>query len=131
MKKTNFLAVIMILVAGFILCSFNSINQDKDFTLVKDICKSQYNISNIKVFQGFSEKNDKLVSTRKNKNYIVVEKIESISQGNQKGIDKEGQIIRYNKEIKKGQKVISYCVYNPNTNYCDDVAWVVDSEQIR
>ena len=131
MKRTNIILIIAILVTSFILCSAKSVDKDKDFTLVKEICKSQYNISNIKVFEGFSEKNDKLVTTRKNKNYIVVEKIKSISQGNQKGIDKEGQVIKYNKEIAKGQEVISYCIYNPNTNYFDDISWVVDSEQIR
>ena len=41
------------------------------------------------------------------------------------------QNIKYNKKVKKGKRVISYCIYSPYNNYCDGVDFVVDNKMVR
>lgn len=47
------------------------------------------------------------------------------------GYSKKGEYVKYNKKVKKGKKAISYFIYNPETNYCDDVVAVIDCGKIR
>lgn len=39
--------------------------------------------------------------------------------------------IAYNKRVRKGKHVTSYCVWNPCNSYCDDVEAVADNGKIR
>lgn len=68
---------------------------------------------------------------RKGKKFIVVEKIISYSSGKRYGLTKQGWYIGYNKKVPKGKKVISYFIYNPNSNAPDDYLWIVDNKTYR
>ena len=62
---------------------------------------------------------------------LLVEITESVSDGGRYGTDTEGYIIYYNRDIPEGYQVTSYIVYNPYTQYGDDVVAVVDSGMVR
>ena len=76
-----------------------------------------------------------IVDSRKNKPYIVVTKTVSVSDGKGHGWykTKDGNkyIIGYNKRVPRGKRVTSYCIWNPKTDYCDDVLYVVDNRTFR
>lgn len=59
---------------------------------------------------------------RKGKRHIYVWKLISRSQG-KNGKCKYG-VIAYDRTFKKGVKVVSYLIYNPDNNACDDVVKV-------
>jgi hypothetical protein len=126
MKKNIFTIVMILLVTVAIN---TSIYASTDFSLVKNVCNN-YN-KPIKMISGYSEKNTNIIGNRKNKNYIIVEKVISFSSGNNFGYDKYNYFIKYNKKVKKNKKVISYLIYNPNTNYLDDIIYIVDNGMIR
>lgn len=71
-----------------------------------------------------------IMENRANTNIVYVEKFVSYSRGKY-GYSKNGERIKYNKKVKKGKKVTSYIIYNPYTNYCDDVIAVIDNHKIR
>lgn len=75
--------------------------------------------------------------TRKGKRIVYVEFLKSNARGNLQGkrrswgITTKGSYITYNRRVKKGKRVTSYCIWNPNSNYTDDVVAVVDNGFIR
>lgn len=75
--------------------------------------------------------------TRKGKRIVYVEVLKSNARGNLQGkrrswgITTKGSYITYNRRVKKGKRVTSYCIWNPNSNYTDDVVEVVDNGFIR
>lgn len=77
----------------------------------------------------------KLIEHRKGKPYVLVTKVVSVSDGSDHGwyTTNEGYtyIIGYNKRVPKGKKVTSYIIWNPKTNYEDDVLYVVDNRMYR
>lgn len=93
--------------------------------IVKQLCKS------LKKPIKFVPINSKKILHRKNKNYIVVEKVVSYSSGKKYGYTKEGYYIAYNKKVPKNKKVVSYFIYNPKTNYFDDILWAIDNNTYR
>ena len=101
-------------------------------SLVKEYCRKHYSECKIKYF-NYKNYDDSIMLHRANTGIVYVEKFVSYSDGKRKksGHSKEGWYICYNKGVKKGKKVISYCIYNPYTNYCDDVTAVVDNKKIR
>ena len=75
----------------------------------------------------------KVVDNRREKPYIVVSKVYSISDGTGYGwygtkTKGTNYIIAYNKRVPKGKRVLSYVIWNPKTNYCDDILYVVDNK---
>lgn len=128
MKKIITIALIMILTIG--VCFINTDNvlakTKTNRQIATQYCKTHYSEKSIKFVKEYS----KLIDDRKNKPYVVVEKVVSKSKGNY-GCDSKGYHIAYNKYHKKNSKVVSYVIYNPYTNYCDDVVAVVDSHMIR
>ena len=126
---TKFLVLLITCVLAIIIgtvSSFAVTTQKTNETLVKSYCTKYYKGYKIKYFTKW---NEKTMLHRKGKKVIYVEKMISYSKGKY-GYTKEGCYIRYNKKVKKGKKVISYCIYNPRTNYCDDVVAVVDNNMI-
>ena len=93
--------------------------------LVKQFCKEHYGNTKIKYVKNPSYKR---ITHRKGT--VLVEIIKSKSKGRY-GVTRNGCRIKYNKKVKKGKKVTSYCIYNPHNNYCDDVVAVVDNKKIR
>lgn len=61
----------------------------------------------------------------------IVEVVQSWSDGESGGYDKDGYYIAYNKDVPVGEEVWSVVVYNPLTDYCDDVIAVYDNGMWR
>lgn len=95
--------------------------------LVREYCRKHYPKQTIRIVYKY---NPKVMENRKGKNVVYVERFVSYSRGKY-GYSKKGEYVRYNKKVKKGKKVISYFIYNPKTNYCDDVVAVIDCGKIR
>ena len=129
-KKVVFLAGVVLIMFFFICVPVSHATTNKG--IAKEFCKTHYPECKIKFF-NYKNYNDKVMLHRANKGIVYVEKFVSYSDGKRKksGHSKEGWYICYNKGVKKGKKVISYCVYNPYTNYCDDVTAVIDNHKIR
>lgn len=96
-------------------------------SLYKSYCKKNYPKYTIKVITKY---NPKTMENRKDKKIVYVEKFISYSKGKY-GYSKKGEYVKYNKKVKKGKKVVSYFIYNPYTNYCDDVVAVIDNNMLR
>ncbi len=62
---------------------------------------------------------------------MIVEVVDSWSDGDESGYDKDGAYIAYNIPVPKGEHVRSIVVYNPCTDYCDDVIAVYDNGMWR
>lgn len=109
-----------------------------NWQIVKQLCKES-GYTKIKLIES-NKTTDKafwrIVDNRNGKKYIVVEKIVSVSDGSGHGWYSTGTkgsryIIGYNKKIPKGRKVTSYVIWNPGSNECDDVLFVVDNKTWR
>ena len=127
MKKNFFILIISILFVLLLFPTSVNVNAKSDYEITKEVVQKKYK-KPIKLLKKY---NAKIVCDRKNKKYVVVEKVVSISNGKGGGFDKDGYYIAYNKKVKKGKKVVSYLVYNPKTNYEDDVVFVIDNNKIR
>ena len=90
-----------------------------------------YKCKNVQIMHVRTEKNldkfNKLVSHRKGK--ILVEIVEGTVLDNKgNGKDSMGYYVGYNKsQFKKGDRVQSIFVYNPENNYIDDVVFRCDT----
>lgn len=131
MKRNPFAPIVFIL---FVICivsvTFSSCANSvdtKNNKLVREYCKKHYPKYTIRVIDKYDAK---VIENRKGKKIVFVEKFVSYSKGNY-GYSKKGEYVKYNKKVKKGKKVISYFIYNPETNYCDDVVAVIDCGKIR
>lgn len=108
-----------------------------NYELMKQTVRKHYPGKKIRLINGdgWEDKTWKVILSRKNKNYVVVEKCTSIGNGTKHGWrkTKDGNkyIIGYNKKVPKGKKVVSYIIWNPYTDYCDDVTYVVDNKKVR
>jgi len=109
-----------------------------NWEITKELCRKQ-GYKKIKLIDSNNTTDKaawKIILHRKNKNYIVVEKVVSISDGTGYGwystkTKGTNYIIGYNKIIPKGRKVTSYVIWNPANNTEDDVLYVVDSRTYR
>ena len=133
MKKIimNSLIVVIAIAIVFSFTTTNTFAKGKAKTnkqIVKEYRNKHFKGYKIKYFKKWDEKK---MTNRKGKKILYVEKMVSYSKGKKYGYTKDGCYIRYNKKVKKGKKVISYCIYNPKTNYIDDVIAVVDNKKIR
>lgn len=79
----------------------------------------------------FVKMGDKRIDNRKGKKTVYIEKLVSKSRGSYGYTIKGHYYIKYNKKVKKGNKVVSYLLWNPYTNYIDDVVAIVDCKKIR
>lgn len=97
------------------------------------IAFAQVNYPNCKVkIITMNKKNWKKILKRKNKNIVYVEKCVTKSSGKNYGYTIKGHnYVAYNCKVKKNTKVTSYFVYNPYTNYSDDIVAVVDNKMVR
>lgn len=96
--------------------------------IAKKYAKAHYANCKVKFFRHY---NFKRMTNRKGTKVVWIEQIYSKSKGNGYGVTENGSILAYNKKVKKGKRVVSYCIYNPYTNYTDDVVAVVDNKKIR
>lgn len=109
-----------------------------NWQIAKELCRKQgYNrIKLIDENNMTDEKFWRVLDNRKGKPYIVVSKVLSVSDGTGYGwystkTKGTNYIIGYNKKIPKGKRVRSYVIWNPNSNECDDILYVVDSLKYR
>lgn len=119
----NIISFILIIAFCVGACSWSV--ADKDLKNVNDFCKKNYPQMKMKIVSL-----DELPDNRTKSNCVYIEKIVSFSNG-KSGTTTDGFYIAYNKRVPKGQKVISYAIWNPYTNYCDDVVQVFDNGTSR
>lgn len=111
--------------------AITDIKKNKDLYLTYRYIEKHYKGCSIKfIKEGKQWQNIKL-KTRKGKNIVYIEVIKSVSRGGWGRTTKYGCYIKYNKPVHKGNKVTSYCIYNPDTNFWDDVTVVIDNGIIR
>ena len=132
MKRNPFVPIVAILSIITILITttpiFAQVPQKKtNEQIMREYCRKNYPKYTINVFTKY---NPKVIENRKGKNIVYVERFVSYSRGTY-GYSKKGEYVKYNKKVRKGKKVISYFVYNPKTNFCDDVVAVIDCKKIR
>ena len=107
------------------------IKKSKDLYLTYRYIEKHYKGCSIKfIKEGKQWQNIKL-KTRKGKHIVYIEVIKSVSRGRWGSTTKYSCYIKYNKPVRKGNKVASYCIYNPNTNFWDDVTTVIDNGMTR
>ena len=133
-----YVILISLLISIFILdTAVVDAKSMSDKQIVKEYCKHNYKGYKVKYFTQW---NDKVMSHRANKNIVYVQIEKSISSGKKDsrngkywGYVKGQHFYKtwYNKKVKKGKEVKSYYIYNPNTNYEDDIVAVVDNKKIR
>lgn len=98
-----------------------------DKQLAKRWCAKHYPKCKVK----FVKEGDQRINIRKGKRIVYVEVVKSRSRGKRHGTTKLGYVIGYNINVHKGKSVTSYVIWNPYTDYCDDVVAVVDNGRIR
>jgi len=134
----KFLVIILILATVLTVAFPAEASQKTNWQITKELCKKS-GYSKIKVVNAnklIDKQFWKILDHRKGKSYIVVEKVVSVSDGTGYGWYSTGTkgtnyIIGYNKKVKKGKKVTSYVIWNPKTNICDDILYVVDNYKYR
>ena len=100
----------------------------KDLQLVNRFCRETYHkkpkiISQLNVtYYGLTH--------RKGRRYVYVIKFRSRSCGTY-GYTQNGSYVRYNDFVPYGKRTITYYIYNPNSNYEDDVAARVGNNKIK
>ena len=113
------------------------IQSEENYKLMKTTVRKHYGKKKIKLVNGngYEDKYWNVILHRKNKNYIVVEKVISKSDGTGYGWyrTKDGNkyIIGYNKKVPKGRRITSYIIWSPDSNECDVIDYVVDNGKVR
>lgn len=122
MKKILMLVLFLIL-----LCPFSAEAKNN-----RQIVAQLTHHKPIKIVEFRSKKGDYIISHRKNKKYVVVEKIVTFSNGKNGGWTKDGRyFMKYNKRVPRNRKVVSYIIYSTTSNKFDDILWVVDNKKFR
>ena len=136
-KRIAHLCIIVFALCICFLCWYNTSYATTDKQIVEKYVNKhypEYSIQYVPYASGLIEKRTQLKDT------VVVEKIKSVSTGKKDKRNKRywGKIVNnkkyhcwYNKKVAKGKKVTQYLVYNPYTDYCDDVVLVVDNKKSR
>ena len=127
-KKINIISIILavlILAVTVVPLQAQALTNKK---IAKRYAKSHYSECKIKFFRHY---NPEIIENRKGTKVVWIWKIYSKSNGGKIGTCDDGSMIAYNKKVKKGKRVVSYCIYNPYSNYCDDVVAVVDNKKVR
>lgn len=125
--KRNIIITLITLILLILASVPTFAETSSNYELMKSYCRNHYPKHKVVVFTKWNESK---MSHRANKKVVYVEKFVSYSKGKY-GYSKDGYYVKYNKKVKKGKKVISYFIYNPYTNYCDDVVAVIDNRRIR
>lgn len=130
----------LFILAAIMMFTLNPVtvkaNTNKDLSVAATYISRHYPGYKVR-FVPEGKPNTMKLRTRKGKRIVYVEILKSRAKGNLKGkrrswgITTKGSYITYNRRVKKGKRVTSYCIWNPNTNYTDDVVAVVDNGFIR
>ena len=117
---------LLILFAALLLAT--PVSAMSNMQLIKRYCKQNYPEKQIRIVQQ-GKLNYKQFTHRKGKRYVYVIKFRAKSRGDY-GITKTGSYIRFNNRVKKGKWVYMYYVYNPYSNYEDDVVARIGNSKI-
>ena len=130
----------LFILAAIMMFTLNPVsvkaNTNKDLSVATTYISRHYPGYKVR-FVSEGKPNTMKLRTRKGKRVVYVEVLKSRAKGNLQGkrrswgITTKGSYITYNRRVKKGKRVTSYCIWNPNTNYTDDVVAVVDNGFIR
>lgn len=130
----------LFILAAIMMFTLNPVtvkaNANKDLSVAATYISRHYPGYKVR-FVPEGKPNTMKLRTRKGKRVVYVEVLKSRAKGNLQGkrrswgITTKGSYITYNRRVKKGKRVTSYCIWNPNTNYTDDVVAVVDNGFIR
>ena len=130
----------LFILAAIMMFTLNPVsvkaNTNKDLSVATTYISRHYPGYKVR-FVPEGKPNTMKLRTRKGKRVVYVEVLMSHAKGNLKCklriwlITTKGSYITYNRRVKKGKRVTSYCIWNPNTNYTDDVVAVVDNGFIR
>ena len=136
-KLIGFMFIVMLMGIVVIDTTSTYAKTMTDKQIVREYVTKHYNGYQIRYFTKW---NEKTMTHRANTNIVYVQIEKSVSSGK---IDKrngrcwgyiKGQHYYktwYNKKVKKGKTVKSYYIYNPHTNYDDDIVAVVDNKLLR
>lgn len=106
--------------------------KNRNIQLANDYIRKNYDLNAYKVkYISTGKLTDKMIRERAVKHTIYVEIIKSVSAGGKHGTYGKGYYLAYNKRVRKGKHVTSYCVWNPCNSYCDDVEAIADNGKIR
>ena len=106
--------------------------KNKNIQLVNDYIRHEYDLKAYRVkYISTGKLTDKMIRERATRHTIYVEIIKSVSAGGRHGTYGKNYYIAYNKRVRKGKHITSYCVWNPCNSYCDDVEVVADNGKIR
>lgn len=106
--------------------------KNKNIQLVNDYIRHEYDLKAYRVkYISTGKLTDKMIRERAIKHTIYVEIIKSVSAGGKHGTYGKNYYIAYNKRVRKGKHVTSYCIWNPCNSYCDDVEAIADNGKIR
>lgn len=134
--------ILIALISLFIgICIIDTVavnaNSMSDRQIVNEYCHEHYKGY---VIRYFTKWNKKIMTHRANKRVVYVQIEKSISSGKKDsrngkywGYVKGQNYYKtwYNKKVAKGKTVKSYYIYNPKTNYTDDIVAVVDNKILR
>lgn len=130
----------LFILAAIMMFTLNPVtvkaNTNKDLSVATTYISRHYPGYKVR-FVPEGKPNTMKLRTRKGKRVVYVEVLKSRAKGNLKGkrrswgITAKGSYITYNRRVKIGKRVTSYCIWNPNSNYTDDVVAVVDNGFIR
>lgn len=142
MKAPKYLAIVGLITAAIaakgvdVFAAAETTKLD-DYQLMRQTIQTEYGNRPIRFVDGNGneERFWNVVSSRENKEYIVVEKTISTGNGTDHGwyetVDGNRYIIGYNAEVEVGKQTVSYIIWNPESNECDDIAHVIDNGSIR
>lgn len=127
-KKINIISIILaVLILAFTVVPLQA-QALTNKKIAKRYAKTHYTECKVKFFRHY---NPKIIENRKGTHVVWIWKIYSKSNGDGYGTCEDGSMVAYNKKVKKGKRVVSYLVYNPYSNYCDDVVAVIDNRKVR
>lgn len=124
-KRLYNLAVILMWIAAFLLAGYfdheclAAATRKSDTQLVREYCTKHYKGKAVRIVRQEDMKENVFLH-RNGKRFVYVIKFRAKSRGNY-GFTKNGSFIRFNKTVKKGKWVYVYYIYNPYSNYEDDV----------
>jgi hypothetical protein len=132
-KRLYTFAVILMWIAAFLLAGYFdheclAATRKSDTKLVQEYCHKHYPGKAVRIVRQENVR-EKTFLNRNGKRFVYVIKFKAQSHGNY-GFTKNGSFIRFNKTVKKGKWVYVYYIYNPYSNYEDDVVARVGNRKI-
>ena len=105
----------------------------QDMKVIKTFANRNYKGYKISIKQA-EKRQDRVILNRKGKHVLYIDEFTTKSYGKYgkvttKGIYK-GNVISYAKHHRKGKTVKVYLIYNPNSNYIDDLVASVECGKI-